>query len=83
MFSDNPFDDVGENPLQPLKEQIVIIRGCARTAHRRAIERYKFLHRTLRQAAEAGRLDEVHMLEKNLRELEEELDKQTRPATLQ
>lgn len=28
MFSSNPFEDADDDPLQPLKEQIVIIRGC-------------------------------------------------------
>jgi hypothetical protein len=36
-----------------------------------------FLFRYLRQAAEAGRLDEVQLLETNLRELENELKQQS------
>lgn len=38
--------------------------------------------RYIRQAAESGRLDEVRMLEQNLRELQKELENQRQQAKL-
>uniref|UniRef100_A0A914UUN0 FYVE-type domain-containing protein n=1 Tax=Plectus sambesii TaxID=2011161 RepID=A0A914UUN0_9BILA len=53
IFHYNPFEE--EEPIDPLQQQILIIKGY------------------LKQAAEAGRIEEVALLEQNLRELETEL----------
>lgn len=56
--STNPFAEDDETDIDPLRQQMKIIR------------------RYLRQAVDEGRLEAVAALEKNLRELQAELDAQ-------
>lgn len=66
-FHYNPFYE-DELPIDPIQQQYIIIKGLV-------FWKNFIIFSFLKQAAQAGRLEEVETLEKNLKEIEDELSR--------